>query len=162
MKILVDTKEIISFEDFRLAWRWDEIHNPDISLEDIRQIKPLSILESKRINLIIDKYNEEKKIVGRFEPTDLFIASSDTNKSVEKFSNDFNNLTKDFCENLIISWDQSTCIYTTKEIFVKYWDDFCYPSSDDIMIISELTNWVLFYYHYEECRFWKKINKNDR
>lgn len=54
MKIELDTNEIIPLEKFELNWRWDEIHNPDISAEDKGQIKPLSIKESKRINKVID------------------------------------------------------------------------------------------------------------
>jgi len=159
MKIELDTNEIISFEDFELNWRWDDIHNPDISNEDKGQIIPLSIQESKRINKIIDYFELESNLYKSFEPTDWIRASSETLDSIEKFSNDFKKLTQDYNENLFISWNRTTCIYTTKEIFIKYWDDFCYPSSDDITIISELTNWVYFYNHIEVGRFWKRKNK---
>lgn len=156
MKIEIDTHEIIPFEDFELNWRWDDFHNPDISLEDKGQIKPLSIVESKRINKVIDYFKSESNLLKSFEQTDWFRASSETKESIDKFSNDFKELTKDYVENLFISWNRSTCIYTTKEIFIKYWDDFCYPSSDNITIISELTNWVYFYNHIEVGQFWKR------
>lgn len=156
MKIEVDTSEIISFEDFDLNWRWDHNHNPYISAEDKEQFKPLSIQESKRINKIIDYFELESNLYKSFETTDWIRASSETLDSIKKFSNDFKELTQDYNENLFISWNRTTCIYTTKDIFIKYWDDFCYPVSDDITIISELTNWVYFYNHIEVGRFWKR------
>ena len=156
MKIELDANEIIAFEDFKLNWRWDDDHNPDISLEDKRQIIPLSIVESKRINKVIDYFESESNLYKTFESTDWIRASSETKNSIDKFSNDFQKLTQDYNENLFISWNRSTCIYTTKGIFIKYWDDFCYPISDDITIISELTNWVYFYNHIEVGQFWKR------
>jgi len=155
-KIEIDTAEIIPFEEFELNWRWDDVHNPNISLEDKGQIKPLSIVESKRINKVIDYFESESNFCKTFESTDWFRVSSETKKSIEKFSNDFHELTEGYNENLFISWNRSTCIYTTKEIFMKYWSDFCYPSSDNITIISELTNWVYFYNHIEVGQFWKR------
>lgn len=156
MKIELDTNEIIALEDFKLCWRWDEVHNPDITLEEKGQIIPLSVLESKRINKIIDYFEIESNLYKDFKPTDWIRASSETKISIDKFSNDFQKLTQDYKENLFITMNRSTCIYTTKEIFIRYWDDFCYPSSDDITIISELTNWVFFYNHIEVGRFWKR------
>ena len=156
MKIEIDSDEIMPFEEFELNWRWDDVHNPNISLEDKGQIKPLSIVESKRINKVIDYFESESNLCKTFEPTDWFRASSEAKKSIEKFSNDFQKLTEGYNENLFISWNRSTCIYTTKEIFMKYWSDFCYPSSDNITIISELTNWVYFYNHIEVGQFWKR------
>ena len=71
-----------------------------------------------------------------FEPTKWFIASSETEDSIAKFSDYFQILTQAYEEDICISWDRKTCIYT-KEVFIKYWDDFCYPISDDVTIRSE-------------------------
>ena len=38
MKIEINTEEIIPFDDFELSWRWDNVHNPVISLEEKGQI----------------------------------------------------------------------------------------------------------------------------
>jgi hypothetical protein len=157
MKIELNTNEIIPFANFKLCWRWDNVHSPSISNEEKGQITPLSEVESKRINKIIDYFESESNLHNTFEPTDWIRASSETNNSIEKFSNDFQQLTQNYSEHIFISWNRSTCIYTTKEIFIKFWDDFCYPGSDDITIISELTNWVYFYNHIEVGRFWKRI-----
>ena len=156
MKIEFDTNEIIPFENFKLNWRWDSVHNPTILSVESEQIKPLSEIESKRINKIIDYFESESNLYKLFESSDWFIASSETELTKENFLDNFRQLTQNYNENLFISWNRRTCVYTTKEIFIKYWDDFCYPSSDDVTIISELTNWVYFYNHIEVGIFWKR------
>ncbi len=156
MKIKLDINEIISFYDFELNWRWDNNHNPNISTLDKDLIKPLGEQESKRINKAINYFELESNLYKSFVSNEWIRASSETKTSTEAFSNIFLEELRDYEENLFISWNRSTCVYTTKEIFAKYWDDFCYPVSDDITIISELTNWVFFYRHFEVGLFWKR------
>ena len=66
------------------------------------------------------------------------------------------NYLKPFDEDVIISWERKLTLKTTKKIFIKYWTDFLYPSSDDVTIISERTNWILFYNHCEVANIWIK------
>jgi hypothetical protein len=156
MKIEFDTREIIPLENFKLNWRWDFVHNPTILSVEKEQIETFSEIESKRINKIIDYFESESNLRKSFESSDWFTANSETELSKKKFSDNFRQRTQNYNENLFISWNRTTCVYTTKEIFIKYWDDFCYPSSDDITIISELTNWVYFYNHIGVGIFWKR------
>ena len=64
-------------------------------------------------------------------------------------------------EELILTWHWNITLKTTKEIFIKYWSDFLYSSSDDVTIISEKTNWVIFYRHFEVVNIWKRIKFNQ-
>ena len=156
MKIGFDTKEIIPFENFELNWRWDFAHNPTILSVEKEQIEAFSEIESKRINKIIDYFESESNLRKSFESSDWFIASSETELAKKKFSDIFRQRTQNYNENLYISWNRTTCVYTTKEIFIKYWDDFCYPISDNVTIISEFTNWIYFYRHYGVGIFWER------
>ena len=156
MKINPNLCEVIPFEDFELGWRWSENHNNNVPLADLANIKPLSTTESKRIYKAIEYFESEHRLSEAFESTEWFVASSDTQEDIAKFSECFKTLAQPYDENLYISWNRKTCLYTTKEIFIAYWDDFCYPSSDNITIISELTNWVFFYNHIQVGRFWKR------
>jgi len=156
MKIELNSNEIISLDDFKLGWRWDNIHNSGILPEDKIQLKPLSITESKSLYKVINFFQSENNLSNGFQPYGWILASSESKDSTERFSNYIQELTRNHDENIFISWNRSTCLYTSKDIFIKYWDDFCYPSSDDITIISELTNWVYFYNHIEVGQFWMR------
>ncbi|HEX4797438.1 MAG TPA: hypothetical protein VH370_26830 [Humisphaera sp.] len=52
-------------------------------------------------------------------------------------------------EQVIVQWNSSTAVRTTWEIFTQYWDDFCYPSSDDVEVVPQSGEWVLMYHHWE-------------
>ena len=156
MEILPDFNEKINFDDFDLSWRWDDIHNPSIEKSELGKIIAFSEAESKRLNKVIDYYESEGNLLKSFDETDWILANSETDTNTNRFREAFCELTKDFNENVIISWNRSTCVYTEKNIFIKYWDDFCYPNSDDVTIISESTNWVFFFNHIEVGKFWKR------
>lgn len=54
-------------------------------------------------------------------------------------------------ERVIVSWDATDAAETSWKTFRTYWDDFCYPSSDDVTISPLDERWLLCYHH--EGRF---------
>lgn len=130
--------------------------NADISDYDKKEILALSENESKRLNKVIDYYEIESNRIGKYLETDWFSANSENEDKVERFRNQVENYPKPFNEDIIISWERKLTLKTTKKIFIKYWTDFLYPSSDDVTIISERTNWILFYNHCEIANIWIK------
>ena len=58
--------------------------------------------------------------------------------------------------DILVSWDKATCAMTNTDIFTAYWDDFCYPSSDDCDIIPIDGEWILQYDHHENFKIYKK------
>lgn len=142
--------------DFELGWRFDKIHNSDITDNDKKEILALSQNESKRLNKTIDYYEIESNRIGKYIETDWFYADSENEEKMERFRNQLKTKLNLFDEDLIISWERKVTLKTTKEIFLKYWSDFLYPSSDNVTIISEKTNWILFYRHFEVANIWIK------
>ena len=55
-----------------------------------------------------------------------------------------------------VSWDRHTAIRTTWGVFTGHWDDFCYPSSDDVLVWPESESWALRYHHEQEFQFGRK------
>jgi len=154
MEIIPDLKERIPLSEFSLGWRWDKNHNPEFTLNLLDQIIAFTDTESRRLNKVIDYFEMEGNLVDGFEDKGWIMASSESDKHILDFRESFYSMTKGFDENLLVSWDRTTCVYTQKDTFAGYWDDFCFPSSDDITIVSELTNWILFYKHFETAQFW--------
>lgn len=154
MDIKIDDTEIIPLNEFSLGWRFDEIHNSDISENEKSQIKPLSEDESRKIIKIIDYFESESNRIDKFSETNWFSANQESESKIERFRTQVDNHLKPFDEDLVISWNRKTVLKTSKQILLKFWTDFLYPSSDDVTIISEKTNWILFYRHYEVANIW--------
>src|SRR5262249_20190240 len=57
---------------------------------------------------------------------------------------------------VVISWEQHIAIRTTWEIFTAHWDDFCYPSSDDVLVWPDSESWTLLYRHDQEFQFGRR------
>lgn len=142
-------------EDFELSWRWEKTHSPEISEAEKTQIEP-SEVESKRLNKIIDYFEKEDNLKKSFTQTDWISANSENDEKIEQFRNQLTSIIEQWAEGIIVTWNRTTTLRTSKEIFLKYWDDFCYPNSDDVTIISEKTNWVMFYNHIAVAKIWTK------
>ena len=52
-----------------------------------------------------------------------------------------------------VSWNRDLAVETSWHILTEYWDDFCYPSSDDVTVVSTSGTWQLVYHHYEQFDF---------
>lgn len=48
-------------------------------------------------------------------------------------------------ENVAVSWDATAALLTRWEIFCRYWNDFCYPSTDDVTVCPIHGGWALSY-----------------
>ena len=162
MRIEIDNREIIPLEDFELNWRWEKTHNPIISDLEKAQIEPVSEIESKRLNKVIDYFEIDDNLRENYIETDWLSASCENDEKIESFRNSLSTVLESWNENVIVTWDRTTTLKTTKELFLKYWDDFCYPSSDDVIIISEETNWIMFYNHIEVAKIWTKKKTNTQ
>jgi hypothetical protein len=63
-------------------------------------------------------------------------------------------------EYVIVSWEPEDAVATTAAIFCDYWDDFCYPASDDISVTPLSEDWMLVYRH-DEVLFFRQHRANE-
>ncbi len=47
-------------------------------------------------------------------------------------------------------------------MIVKYWSDFYYPSSDDLIIVDKTLNWALLLYHEDMIVFGTNAERSAR
>jgi len=59
----------------------------------------------------------------------------------------------DLNQTVVVSWNNDLAALVKWEVFCKYWDDFCYPSSDDVAVFPLSAEWILFYSHHEYLIF---------
>jgi hypothetical protein len=56
-------------------------------------------------------------------------------------------------ERVILSWSHDVAVETRWKTFVRYWDAFCYPSTDDVTVWSLGGDWTLCYRHFQVIQF---------
>jgi len=52
-------------------------------------------------------------------------------------------------QRVTILWDRDTALNLPWSVYCEYWDDFCYPSSDDVDVFLESGQCFLRWNHYE-------------
>jgi hypothetical protein len=57
---------------------------------------------------------------------------------------------------VIVSWDRETAVQTDWQFFCRFWDDFCYPSSDDVTVTTTGDDWLVCYEHFEVLTFYRR------
>src|SRR5690606_35796881 len=130
INITIDHGEIISLEAFELGWRFNKIHNSEITAAEKNLIIALSPAESQRINKIIDYYENPENRIRQYTETNWFGTHSETTEKEVRFRKSIENYLMPYTDDLIVSWNRRVAVQTSKSIFQKYLNDFLYPGSD--------------------------------
>ena len=143
-----------SLENFPLIWRWTDPKYIVLTEEELSQIQPLDkasakIVWKQSLEFASNKndFSPNEKIFNRVEGIDsqnYEVASSWLKEKIPDVE-------------IIVTWQPEFAVITNSNLFIKYWDDFCYPASDDVSIWPENESWILHYWHEE--KFWYGIKR---
>lgn len=136
-----------NIEDFSLSWRWTDEKYCLMPKDDLSKINPLTQAAAKITFDTTLRLIEETQIDVNGE----LIETSLDRCAVKAF------LASRLPEGkIIVNWGEDTSVIMDTSTFIKYWDDICYPSSDDVSVWSEDESWLLQYYHFEKFSFIKR------
>lgn len=76
-------------------------------------------------------------------------------EAVSRYLRSFDDMKRD----VLLTWACGTInpIVTDTATFVYNWEEFYYPSSDDLIVISDCWKWIAYFSHYECFYFGKDI-----
>ena len=112
---------------FPLSWRWTESNHARLPSDVLPRIRPLQP-ESARAAWAAIRAPRDLP-----EPGEVLDASGDPIAIAEKLAK----LLAPRAAEVRLFWNPMTALRTDTAIFCRYWDDFCYPSSDDVVICSD-------------------------
>jgi hypothetical protein len=126
----------MNLEDFPLAWSWTQSSHAKLPDNILCELHPYDI--------------ESAQLLAASRLTHFPAGATRHNSSVA------DEPVKDWLKQLAISsqrvtilWDQNTALNLPWSVFCDYWDDFCYPSSDDADLFLESGQLFLRWNHYE-------------
>lgn len=131
----------MTVQDFPLAWRWTQPSHSVLPAEVLGDIRPLETFVAAGI--------------GRTVPAE---SASTTTRGARHSDRDevrrwLRGVQPDSNARVYVSWSKDLAVETSWDIFTKYWDDFCYPSSDEVTVVPVSGTWQLVYHHYEQFDF---------
>ena len=138
--------------EFPLAWRWTQTSHAVFSEEMLNSMRPLLPTEAANIQNLVRSYQSSRDRLNKVTCESISIDTSKvTRDEIAKWlkQNVGNEVSP-----VIVSWSNDLALEALWQIFNEHWDDFCYPSSDDVVIWPNSGKWALQYFHHEQFTFW--------
>jgi len=152
--MIKDIELHITSEKPDIVWRFED-------KEEV--LKKIKVLDKETENLIWNKLKGDSIIPDYILNESKF----ETFESIE-FRDNYDLVTDRLKElfktssinvKVVLTWFSSGQSFLTDlKTFMDNWDDFFYPSSDDLVIIHENWNWVIYIAHFECFQLGQKIN----
>lgn len=147
--IVLQASDFLDLASFQLSQRWIQEAHARLAHDELKKIRPILPKVAGRI------YRElEEAVLSRFEmPGQNFFSCGASSLDVagldrEATANWINEQLPKEEENVIVSWislGRDVAAAVQRDLFIKQWDDFCYPLSDDIDIWTPGLSFVLRY-----------------
>jgi len=129
----------MSIENFPLAWRWTSETHTVLPPEILQGLHPVAPEIAKAL------YSKVPKTLG----SGAIIHEANDTDATQRW---LRNLPVTTSEVTLV-WNDETALKLTWSTFVRYWSDFCYPSSDDAAIFLGTHHDLLLWHHNEIFEF---------
>ena len=152
----------IPIDRFTLAWRLTDRKYRALPPDHLAQIKPFDAPSARRLADLTAPWRAEFPFTqGVF--ADVASTSTDTpcDGAVRRVKKWLYARGVPFGHRVLLSWGETTAAATPWKIFVKYWDDFWYSMSDDLVVFDESLSWALFMCHKDEAYFARRPTGAD-
>jgi hypothetical protein len=148
--LLVGDSDTQALAQFELRWRWTDRRWAEFSAPELAQIRCLAARRADQINDYLERTLGEWQTAS---PTAAGEQTIPTDGDPQAVCDWLDSQWSDRHGAVIVSWDQHMAVAVPWDLFVRRWDDFCYPSSDDVTIAPTTGDWILEYSHYEQMRW---------
>jgi hypothetical protein len=132
--------ETIPLNEFALAWRWTGPTHASLPAEVLQNIQALSPSSARALA-------EHAVEICSHDSYTLQCSTPDS------FTSFLSGLPIPEQQNVYVSWDQETAVIAPWSLVREFWDDFCYPASDDVSIWPLKGSWSLCYHHDDVLAF---------
>jgi hypothetical protein len=152
--IEVRDEELQPLSHFPLRWRWMDPKYHQLPAEPLANIKPLSPPKAKAVWAVFRPFAYDDSLApDLFKPIVQFNARSRSPDDLRAWLGGFD---IDRQSPVIVSWRPDLAVSVPFGVFCDYCDDFCYPSSDNVIVCPYTEEWAIFYHHEEVWFFGRR------
>jgi hypothetical protein len=148
--LLVGDGDTLPLDDCELSWRWTDRRRSEFSTLDLAQIRCLTGRRADQINDYLRRTVDMWQTNPLAAAGELTIATDGDPQAVRAW---LEHQWSDRQAIALVSWDKRTAVAVPWGLFTQHWDDFCYPSSDDVTIAITTGEWIIEYAHYEQMQW---------
>src|SRR3954451_13209580 len=131
-----------NIHDFPLIWRWTSPSHALFSTAQLALLVPCFEDDAQRLHDNSLRYFSGRALEldkNTFQVVHSHPADVSTDEGCRWLRDQFGELSA----RISISWDPQTALETRWDLFTSHWNDFCYPSSDDVFISPIDNSWLL-------------------
>ena len=133
----------MGIEEFPLAWRWTQPSHAVLPPDVLASMAPLRGEDTERL------YRRGEEVFRSPVESRMLHVAQDPEVARAWLKR----LPFAASGRVFVAWDCSTGLSLPWEAFIAYWDDFCYPSSDDVFVFPQTGSGVLAWNHEEVFEF---------
>jgi len=138
----VGRSDYAPLKDFPLRWRWTDIRWSQLPADALKDIQPLTKEKAAEIcDYTLTFMSETGLVPDLFDKIEDITSAGDTD-ICQKW---LRSLAVESETTVFVSWDPELAIVVSWNVFCTYWDDFCYPASDEVAIFPFSSEWFLRY-----------------
>jgi hypothetical protein len=161
--IQLEQHDLRPLEGFVYLWRWTDRNHNVLPASDLAQIHPL--IKEKREELWQHAYVYLQDLFRyAFDDTSEPITTSSlfewiqhidiSHKEIDVVQQHLMTFEPQGDQIVIVMWGPEEAVAVPWHIFCTYWDDFCYPSADDVVGVLPISEtWYLLYHHEDQLLF---------
>ena len=152
--------------DFALIWRWTQQSHNIFPPEVLAAIHPLTEAKAEELWVVAEQLHKDFDALPNVDPSNL--SGGPASRNAIDTSGDDIKLVQDWLHSRPVEDDPDVLIVwrffpgcgvlSKWRTFCQYWDDFCYPASDDVAIWPLYGSWAVVYRHFEVLRFAEQVS----
>jgi hypothetical protein len=154
----IEENDFSPIDSFPLKWRWTDSQWNKFPDKTLNKIQPLSEIKAHELSQHSKQFYDFE--TGLAESLFENIKQINASGGVEEIQCWLSAQSSDSNQTVIVSWDDRLAALIEWKVFCEYWDDFCYPASDDVAIFPFSEEWTLLYSHEEYFIFGKRRKNN--
>jgi hypothetical protein len=143
----------MTIQEFPLAWRWTDARYAVFPPEELARLRPCSPGEAAGLFV-----RAEASAAPDEQTADRISAEGPQDQVVTWLTARQAHRS----DGVFVCWSDEMAVKMPWSLFVKRWDDFCYPSSDDVTVLPQSGSWMLLYHHWHEFEFRPGRSANKR
>jgi len=140
--MLFDAADFVGIEGFPLAWRWTDERYVKMDASDLALIRPL---RTESAAVAWQRIRELPKAFGVAEVFEGAPPGGDDHfATVRTWLEDHIHADSG---DLLLLWSSDTAAVVSARLFARNWNDFWYPSSDDLDVVPVDERWMIRIHH---------------
>jgi hypothetical protein len=139
----------MNIRQHKLAWRWTDSRYAVLPEHVLTELHPIAEAEAQTLYDLSLSYFDKDSLSPKF----ISNVVSTKHLSLKEGSQWLAQQRSTSENEVVLSWAPAVALRTSWAVFVEYWQEFCYPATDDLFVFPSATDWVLRYQHEEEFHF---------